>query len=106
MSRHEQRRQVRLQNPDVAAGYREMDGELSLMRAIDVMRERMHISKEELARRMERERSSVARILNDEDANPTLSTITEMLEALGVTADITLRNRTSPDETPIHVISV
>jgi transcriptional regulator with XRE-family HTH domain len=103
MSRFEQRRKARLQNPEVVAGYREMEAELNLLRAIDAMREHLHISKEQLAVRMNKPRPSISRILNDDEANPTLDTITEMLEALEVTAEVKLRRRTSTDESPLRV---
>ena len=38
MDRYEQRRQKRLQNPEVMAGYREMAAEMELMRLLDEVR--------------------------------------------------------------------
>jgi transcriptional regulator with XRE-family HTH domain len=103
VSRFEQRRKARLDNHEVIAGYREMEAEINLLRAIDAMREQLHISKEQLATRMDKPRPSISRILNDDEANPTLDTITEMLDALEVTADVKLRRRSSADEAPMHV---
>ncbi|MGI8825376.1 MAG: helix-turn-helix domain-containing protein [Chloroflexota bacterium] len=103
MSRFNQRLKARLRNQDVAAGFREMEAELNLLGAIDTMREQLHVSKEQLATRMDRTRPSISRVLNDEDANPTLDTITELLDALEVTADVKLRRRTSTDDGPIRV---
>jgi transcriptional regulator with XRE-family HTH domain len=102
MNRFQQRRQKRLQQPEIAAGYQEMRAELELMRALDAVREEMHITKEELAQRMGRKREAISRIFHDADANPTLDTITDLLLALGVTAEITLR-RAQAGETPIIV---
>ena len=51
---------------------------------------------------MGRKRESVSRLLNAGDANPTLDTITELLSALGITADIRLR-RATENEHPIHI---
>ncbi len=104
MNRYEQRRQKHLQNPAVAAGYREMAAELQLMRALDEMRERQKMTKEALATRMGRKREAVSRLLTAEDINPTLDTFIEMLSALRLTADITLR-RSQEGEGPIKVVT-
>jgi transcriptional regulator with XRE-family HTH domain len=106
VTRFEQRRTQRLTNPEVAAGYREMDAELSLVQAMDALRKRRHLSKEQLAARMSRSRPAISRILNGEDSNPTLETITGMLEALDVTAEVTLRPRVSDEEAPLRVVTV
>jgi ribosome-binding protein aMBF1 (putative translation factor) len=84
MNRFEQRLKRRMQNPDFAAGYRDMDAEISLMTALDQARETLHVSKEDLAARMGRRRESISRLLNAQEANPTLETITEMLAAIHV----------------------
>ncbi len=102
MNRFEQRLKKRLQNAEFAAGYREMDVELELMAALEQVRESLHLSKEELATRMGRKRESVSRLLTDETANPTLDTITQLLSALGIVADIKLR-RAEDSEHPIHI---
>lgn len=104
MSRFRQRLHKHLENEDFAAGYREMSAELEFIQAIEEAREKLQISKEELATRMGRHREAVSRVLTTADANPTLDTITELLTALGLTADITLR-RTSGGEAPIKVSS-
>jgi transcriptional regulator with XRE-family HTH domain len=75
---------------------------LSLIQAIEDARERLHISKEELATRTGKRRESVSRLLNAEAANPTLDTVSELLAALGVTADVTLR-KSADGEAPITV---
>jgi transcriptional regulator with XRE-family HTH domain len=103
MSRYEQRHKTRMQNTVLASGFREMDAELTLLRALDQVRESLNISKEELAQRMDRTRPSVSRLFSDPESNPTLDTITDVLDALEVTADVTLRPRTSPEENPIRV---
>lgn len=91
MNRYEQRRQKRLQNPAIAAGYKEMAAEVQLMHALDEIRKSEKLTKEELAERMGRKRESISRLLTDDEANPTLDTLIGMLTALGMTADITLR---------------
>jgi len=79
MNRYEQRRQKRLQNEEVAAGYREMAAELELMRAIDEVRKQLDMSQEQLARRMGKKREAVSRLLSSDDVNPTLDTISQLL---------------------------
>jgi transcriptional regulator with XRE-family HTH domain len=91
MNRFEQRLHKRLRNDEIAAGYREMEAELALMRAIDTIRKDQHMSQEKLASRMGRKREAIARLFVAEDANPTLNTLIELLSALNITADITLR---------------
>ena len=102
MNRFEQRRQKLLQNEEVAAGYREMAAELELMRALDEVRKRLNLSQEQLAKRMGKKREAVTRLLSDDEVNPTLDTIIELLSALQLTADITLR-QAREGEGPITV---
>jgi transcriptional regulator with XRE-family HTH domain len=102
MNRFEQRLQKRLQNEEVAAGYREMAAELELMRAIDEVRKQLDMSQEQLARRMGKKREAVTRLLSSDDVNPTLDTIIELLSALQLTADITLR-QAREGEGPIRI---
>lgn len=104
MNRYEQRRQKRLQNPAIAAGYREMAAEVQLMRALDEIRKFEKLTKEELAERMGRKREAISRLLTGDEANPTLDTLIGMLSALGVTADITLRP-TREGEEPLRVVT-
>ncbi len=102
MNRYEQRRRKLLQNEEVAAGYREMAAELELMRAIDEVRKQLDMSQEQLARRMGKKREAVTRLLSSDDVNPTLDTIIELLSALQLTADITLR-QAREGEGPIRI---
>ena len=102
MSRFEQRLQKRLQNKEVAEGYWEMDAELDILQAIDMVRRQQNISQEELASRIGRKREAIARLLSADDANPTLNTLIELLSALHITADITLR-QTQVGEGPIKI---
>jgi len=103
MNRYEQRRQKHLQNPAVAASYRGMAAELQLMRALDEVRKQERITKEALATRMGRKREAISRLLTADEINPTLDTFIEMLSALRLTADITLR-RSQEGEGPIKVV--
>ncbi len=103
MNRFEQRLQKRLQNEEFAEGYREMDAELELMRAIDLIRKHQHMSQEKLATLMGRKREAISRLLSSDDANPTLNTFIELLSALKLTADITVR-QARDGEGPIKVV--
>ena len=102
MNRFEQRLQKRLQNKEVAEGYREMDAELDILHAIDLVRRQQNISQEELAQRIGKKRESLSRLFSTDEANPTLTTLIELLTALHITADITLR-QTQAGEGPIKV---
>lgn len=102
MNRFEQRLQKRLQNEKVAEGYQQMSAGLDIMRAIDVIRRQQNVSQEELASRTGKKREAIARWLSAEDINPTLNTLIELLTALHITADITLR-QTQTGEGPIKV---
>ncbi len=101
MNRYEQRKAAALQNPRVMAGYHEMDAEIALLQTLDEARRSLHVTQEQLAERMGKQRTVIARLLSSPDANPTLDTFTEMLRALGLKAEITLRPA-APDEAPIE----
>ena len=102
MNRYEQRRQKLLQDEEVAAGYREMAAELELMSAIDMVRKQLNMSQEQLAKRMGKKREALSRLFSAEEINPTLETLVELLSALELTADITLRP-SREGESPIKV---
>lgn len=102
MSRFHQRLRQRLRDPEFAAGYEEMESELQLVEALNLLRERANLSTEELAQRMGRQRAAVSRLFNASHANPTLETLTDLLRALGVTAEIHLRPA-HEGEAPIQV---
>jgi len=104
MNRYEQRRQKRLQNPAIAAGYREMSAEIQLMHALDEIRKRTNMTKEDLAVQMGTRREVVSRLLNGTEVNPTLDTLIEMLDALKFTADIRLRPSKEGEE-PLKIIT-
>ena len=91
MSRFHQRLQQRLRDPEFAAGYEEMESELQLVEALNLLRERANLSTEELAQRMGRQRTAVSRLFNASRSNPTLDTLTDLLRAMGFTAEVRLR---------------
>src|SRR5579875_1308023 len=91
MNRYEQRKQKFLQDSEVAEGFQEMQAEIQFMQAIEMIRAQQHMSKESLAIHTGKKREAISRLLTGREANPTLSTILDLLSALNVTADITLR---------------
>ena len=101
MSRFHQRLRKDLEDPEVAADFYQMTAEIALLQVLEEARKSLHLTEKELAERMGTRRESVTRLFNAPDANPTLSTITSMLAALGLRAEITLRPA-SPDEPPIE----
>ena len=101
MNRFEQRLQKRLQSKEIAAGYQEMAAELELMHAIDTARKQRRVS-QGLANLMGKKREAISRLLSADDINPTLNTLIELLSALKLTADITLR-QAREGEGPIKV---
>ena len=104
MKRFEQRLRKRLQNEEVAEGYREMAAELELMHAIDTMRRHQHVTQEKLATLVGKKREAISRLLSADDINPTLNTLIELLSALQLTADITLR-QAREGEGPLKVVT-
>ena len=52
MSRYEQRRRKFLQDPEVAEGYQEIATEFQFVQAIESIRSKLGISKEQLASKM------------------------------------------------------
>lgn len=102
MSRYEQRRRKFLQDPEVAEGYQEMAAEFQLVQAIESIRSKLGISKEQLASKMGKKRETILRLLTSSDTNPTLETVIELLSALQLTADIRLRHA-KEGEPPLQV---
>ena len=102
MNRHEQRRNKFLQDPEVAEGYREMAAEFQFMQAIEAIRLKQQITKEDLAAQMGKKREAISRLLTTQHPNPTLETVIELLSAMRLTADITFR-RAKEGDPPIRV---
>jgi transcriptional regulator with XRE-family HTH domain len=102
MNRHEQRRRKFLQDPEVAEGYREMEAEFQFMQAIEAIRLKQRITKEDLAAQMGKKRETVSRLLTTQHPNPTLETVIELLSALRLTADITFR-RAKEGDPPLRI---
>jgi DNA-binding phage protein len=87
-SLHERRRAERLRDPEFRAAYEQAAGEIAqtdyIIRTLDELRAEMGISKAELARRIDRNASSVRRLFTAHQARPELPLITAVAEALGL----------------------
>lgn len=76
-----------MSDPEVATAYAEARAEIDqvdqFMRALEAARTVRGMSKAELARKSEMPPAAVRRLLTDEDANPTISTVLGMLRPMG-----------------------
>ena len=91
MSKYEQRRQQRLQNPQVALGYKLMDAELQLLHALEAISQQRHTDED------------ISHLLYQYNVDMTLGSLIELLSALNVTADITIRP-SQEGESPLKVM--
>src|SRR5215467_10292520 len=98
MSRFHQRLRKDLQDPEFAAAFYEMSVEITLLQALEEARKALGVTEQELAERMGVQRAGVTRLFNATDANPTLETLTSILRALGLHAEVTLRPADSAEE--------
>jgi transcriptional regulator with XRE-family HTH domain len=63
----------------------------------------MNVSKSDVARRLGKQLSAISRSLTSDDSNPTVVTLLEMLDAMGVTIDVTVGPRKSAREPLLDV---
>lgn len=102
MSRFNQRLRQDMEDPAFAVGYYEQDVELKLIQALDAFRRHERISNAQLAQHSGLSREAISRLFNAERPNPTLETLSELLRALHLQAEVTLRQ--VPEGTPpIHI---
>lgn len=84
---HERRRAQRMQDPEYRTAYERAARELAqtdaLIRELDSLRTELGISKAELARRVNRNASSVRRLFTASQARPELPLIVALADALG-----------------------
>lgn len=84
---HERRRMRRMEDPDYRAGYERAAREIAqtdaVIQALDALRTDLGISKAELARRVNRNASSVRRLFTASRARPELPLIVALADALG-----------------------
>ena len=84
---HERRRERRMQDPEYRAAYeraaREVAQTDAVIQQLDSLRADLGISKAELARRVNRNASSVRRLFTASQARPELPLIVALADALG-----------------------
>ena len=97
VSVHERRRERRMQDPEYRAAYERAARELAqtdaVIRQLDALRIDLGISKAELARRVNRNASSVRRLFTASHVRPELPLIVALADALG--AELRVVPRTS-----------
>jgi DNA-binding phage protein len=77
-----------------------------VLHAIESVREQESIPKAEVARRMDRKPEAVSRLLRGQGANPTLDTLVELADAIGLELDIRIKRqpaRPKRDYSPLKV---
>ena len=97
VSVHERRRERRMQTPEYRAAYEQATREIAqtdaVIRQLDALRVDLGISKAELARRVNRNASSVRRLFTASQVRPELPLIVALADALG--AELRVVPRTS-----------
>jgi hypothetical protein len=87
VSLHERRRARRMQDPEYQEAYERAAREIAqtdaVIRALDALRIDLGISKAELARRVNRNASSVRRLFTTNQARPELPLVVALADALG-----------------------
>jgi hypothetical protein len=80
----------------------------TLLRQLEAARDRKHLSKREVARRMHRKESAVSRLLKGEGGNPTFDTITDLAYALDLEVEVRIKDRSPRSKkprTPVRVLA-
>ena len=99
MSRFHQRLRKNLEDPEFAAAFYDMSVEISLLQVLEQARKALNVSEKELAERMGVQRHTVTRLFNAAHPNPTLDTISDILRALGLKAEIKVSLASPEDKT-------
>src|SRR5712692_500342 len=102
MSRFHQRLREDLRDPEFASAFYEMSVDIALLQVLEQVRKSLNVSEKELAERMGIQRSTVTRLFNATHPNPTLDTISDILRALGLQAEIKI-SPASPEDAPIPI---
>ena len=74
-----------------------------LIASVEELRNSMNVSKSQVARRLGKQLSAISRSLTSDDSNPTVVTLLEMLDAMGVKVEVTVGPRTSLGEPLLDV---
>ena len=102
VSLHERRRARRLEDPEYRLAYERTARELAqtdaVIRDLDALRVDLGISKAELARRVNRNASSVRRLFTASQVRPEFPLMAALADALG--ADLCVVPRTTEEERP------
>lgn len=61
-----------------------------LMSTLEEIREKRNVSKAEIARQMQRHAPAIARLFSGDRANPTIRTLVELLQAMGLRATLVI----------------
>ena len=99
MSRFHQRLREDLKDPEFAAAFYDMSVEVALLQVLEQARKTLNVSEKELAERMGVQRPTVTRLFNAAHPNPTLDTISDILRALGLKAEIKVSLASPEDAT-------
>jgi transcriptional regulator with XRE-family HTH domain len=102
MSRFHQRLHEDLKDPEFAATFYDMSAEIALLQVLEQARKALNVGEKELAERMGVQRPTVTRLFNAAHPNPTLDTISDILRALGLQAEIKVRPA-SPEDSAIPI---
>jgi transcriptional regulator with XRE-family HTH domain len=102
MSRFHQRLREDLSDPEFAKAFYDMSADIALPQVLEEARKALNVSEKELAERMGVQRPTVTRLFNASHPNPTLDTISDILRALGLQAEIKI-SPASPEDALIPI---
>ena len=102
MSRFHQRLREDLEDTEFAEAFYDMSVDIALLQVLEEARKSLNVSEKELAERMGIQRSTITRLFNSEHPNPTLNTITDILRALGLQAEVKI-SPASPEDASIPI---
>ena len=98
-SLHERRRTQRMRDPEYREAYeraaREIEQTDQVIRELDSLRIDLGISKAELARRIDRNASSIRRLFTASHARPELPLVAAIADALGAEVHVVARKRSA-----------
>lgn len=86
-----------LADPEFKAGFERKLAKVKsiarVLRAIEDVREQENVPKAEVARRIQRHPSAVSRLLSGDGPNPTLDTLVDLVDALGLELDLRIKRQ-------------
>jgi ribosome-binding protein aMBF1 (putative translation factor) len=95
--RHERRRAERMRDPEYRDAYERASREIQqideVIRALDDLRVDLGMSKAELARRIDRNASSIRRLFTAQQARPELGLVAAIADALGAEVRVVRRSK-------------